>query len=150
MKIYLGSDHAGFSLKKKIKIFLDAKKIIYDDLGDFVKNEEDDYPDFVIPVARRVAREKDACGIVIGGSGQGEALAANKIKGIRTAVYYGGDLEIVRLSRQHNDVNILSLGARFLSEKEALKAISLWLKTPFSHSVRHIRRIKKLEKMGST
>lgn len=149
MKIYLGSDHAGFALKQKTKKYLDSEKIPYEDLGDFVKNEADDYPDFVIPVARRVMREKDARGIVIGGSGQGEAITANKLKGIRAIVYYGGDLEIIRLARKHNNANILSLGARFLTEKEALKAVDLWLKTPFSHSARHARRIKKIDKLGS-
>ena len=122
MKIYLGSDHAGFLLKQKIKKFLDKKRIEYEDCGDFVKNDNDDYPDFVVPVAKKVAGEKHARGIILGGSGQGEAIAANRVKGVRAAIYYGGNLNIVKLSREHNDVNILSLGARFINDKTAVKA----------------------------
>jgi ribose 5-phosphate isomerase B len=83
-------------------------------------------------------------GIVIGGSGQGEAIAANKVKGVRAAVYYGGSLDIVKLSRTHNDSNILSLGARFLTQEEAIEAIKVWLETPFNNEERHKRRIKKI------
>ncbi|MEN9626275.1 MAG: hypothetical protein RL557_603, partial [archaeon] len=131
MKIYLGSDHAGFALKQKIKIFLTKNKIPHEDLGDFSQNNTDDYPDFIIPVAKKVAQENQTKGIIIGGSGQGEAITANRIKGVRAVVYYGKNLNIIKLSREHNDANILSLGARFLSEKEALKAVEVWLKTSF-------------------
>ncbi|MEK6871626.1 MAG: RpiB/LacA/LacB family sugar-phosphate isomerase [Nanoarchaeota archaeon] len=149
VKIYLASDHAGFSLKQKIKKFLEKKKITCVDMGDFQKNDNDDYPDFVLPLAKKVAQEKNAKGIIVGGSGQGEAIAANKIKGVRAALYYGGNKNILKLSREHNDANILSLGARFLKEKEALSAINLWLKTPFSHDARHMRRINKVDELGS-
>ena len=146
VKIYLGSDHAGFLLKQKVKKYLDRKKIAYEDLGDFVKNRDDDYPDFVVPVARRVARDKNARGIVIGGSGQGEAIAANRMREVRAAVYYGGDLNTVQLSREHNNANVLSLGARFLTEKEALRAIELWLKSSFKGG-RHARRMRKIDQL---
>src|SRR3989344_6035572 len=114
VKIYIGGDHAGFFLKEKIKKYLVKKKYEVEDLGPFKYNSNDDYPDFVIPVAKKVAKEKNSRGIVIGGSGQGEAIAANKIKGIIAVVYYGGNENIIKLSRQHNNSNILSLGARFV------------------------------------
>jgi len=149
VKISLGSDHAGFSLKQKIKAFLDKKKILFEDLGNYKYNKNDDYTDFVLPVARKVAKYKNALGIIIGGSGQGEAIAANKIKGIRAVVYYGGSLKIIKLSKKHNNANILSLGARFLTEKEAIKAMRKWLKTKFSEKEKHKRRLKKINKLGS-
>lgn len=149
VKIYLGSDHAGFYLKEKIKKYFDEKKISYEDCGTFSYKKDDDYPDFIIPVARKVTKDKNNKGIVIGGSGQGEAIASNKIKGIRTAVYYGGNLKIVRLSKEHNNANVLSLGARFLNEKRAIKAVDLWLKTKFSNLSKHKRRVNKVNKLGN-
>ena len=146
VKIYIGGDHAGFFLKEKIKKYLVKKKYEVEDLGPFKYNSNDDYPDFVIPVAKKVAKEKNSRGIVIGGSGQGEAIAANKIKGIIAVVYYGGNENIIKLSRQHNNSNILSLGARFVKEKEAKRAIDIWLKTKFDGG-RHSRRLKKIEKI---
>ncbi len=156
MKIYLGSDHAGFELKEKIKKFLSYEYNKYEvvDFGAFALDPSDDYPDFVRPVALAVANDpENARGIVLGGSGQGEAMVANRISGVRAAVYYGpavalakeggGSDEIIKLSRQHNNANILSLGARFLNEEEVFKAIKLWLDTPFSGDERHKRRIAK-------
>ena len=143
--IFLGSDHTGFKLKEKIKKFLDKKKISYEDLGPKKYNKNDDYPDFVIPVAKKVAKNKNSKGIVLGYSGQGEAIAANKVKGIRAVVYYGKNPRIITLSRQHNDANILSLGAGFLKEKEAASAIDKFLKTKFKGG-RHKRRLRKIEK----
>ncbi|MFC1686062.1 RpiB/LacA/LacB family sugar-phosphate isomerase [Nanoarchaeota archaeon] len=143
MKIYLGADHAGFHLKEKIKKFLDKQGIEYEDKGPHKFNPLDDYPDFVIPAAKAVAKTKSK-GIILGGSGQGEAIAANKVKGIRSVVYYGGPTKLIKLSREHNASNILSLGARFLKEKEALKVVKLWLETPFSKDPRHKRRIAKI------
>lgn len=151
MKIYLGTDHAGFELKEKLKIFLLELGYEIEDLGNFVYDEQDDYPDFILPLARRVAESTTVVdsgnkGIVIGGSGQGEAMAANRIKGIRAAVVYNYNEDIVRLSREHNDANILSLAARFLSEEEAKKIVKLWLETDFSEEERHKRRILKIDK----
>ena len=143
--MFLGSDHRGFKLKEKIKKFLDKKKIFYEDLGPGLYNKDDDYPDFVIPAARKVAKNKGSVGIILGYSGQGEAIAANKVKGIRAIVYYGKNYKIVRLGREHNDANVLSLGAGFVKEKEALKAIDKFLKIKFKGG-RHKRRIKKIEK----
>ncbi|MFH1802123.1 MAG: RpiB/LacA/LacB family sugar-phosphate isomerase [archaeon] len=144
--IFLASDHAGFKLKEKIKdpLILNGHAIF--DCGPFSFNKEDDYPDFITPCAKRVAKTKNSLGIILGGSGQGEAIAANKIKGIRAAVFYGGDNKIISLSKEHNNANILSLGAFFLTTKEALKAVDLWLKTPFSNAARHKRRLGKIGK----
>jgi ribose 5-phosphate isomerase B len=145
MTIYIGADHRGFHLKEILKIFL--KEIGYEvvDFGNDHYDENDDYPDFVLPVAKKVAENPEQSrGIVLGGSGQGEAIAANKVKGIRAAVFYGGPEEIIKLSREHNNANILSLGASFLSEEQARQAIRIWLETPFSGEERHIRRIRKI------
>lgn len=104
----------------------------------------DDYPDFIMPLAKRIAASGGReVGIAVGHSGQGEAMAANRVRGVRAAVYYGGVLEIVRLTRDHNDANILSLGAHFLTDHEATRAVSLWLETPFSGDPRHVRRLRK-------
>jgi len=103
-----------------------------------------------LPVAKEVAKNPNKNkGIILGGSGQGEAMVANRIKGVRAVVYYGGPKKIIKLSREHNNANILSLGARFLTEDEAKKMVKLWLQTPFSNEKRHKRRIKKLEKIRS-
>lgn len=146
MKIYLATDHAGFELKEYLKKHLVMLEYDVEDCGAFVNDPQDDYPDFIEIAALKVAQTPTAKGIVIGGSGQGEAMAANKVKGIRAAVYYGGNEELVKLSREHNDANILSLGARFLSQEEALDVVKLWIKTPFSQDERHKRRIEKLDK----
>jgi len=147
MTIYLGSDHAGFELKAAVRDFLQKEGHEVADLGAFKNDKNDDYPDFILPVAHAVAHDamggKDSRGIIFGGSGQGEAMAANRVDSVRAAEYYGGDLKIVELSRQHNNANVLSIGARFVSEPKALEAIALWLKTPFSHDRRHERRIMK-------
>jgi ribose 5-phosphate isomerase B len=145
MKIYIGSDHAGYELKEKLKIFL--KDIGYEvtDKGAFKLDDEDDFPDFIVPVAEAVASNEGSFGIILGGSGQGEAMSANKIDGIRATEYYGGDPEVVKISREHNDANILSLGARFVDQESAEEAIRLFLETKFSGDERHIRRIEKLE-----
>ena len=146
MKIIIASDHAGYELKEKLKKYLEQIGVNYEDVGPKRFEEKDDYPDFVIPAAKKVAKNpKSAKGIVIGGSGQGEAIAANKIKGIRAAVFYGGPLDIVKLSREHNDSNILSLASRFLTEEQAKVAVDIWLKTSFPKEERHVRRIKKIE-----
>lgn len=144
--IYLGADHAGFELKEEIKKYLLSLGFDVEDCGALSLNLEDDYPDFVIPVAEKVALREGNFGIVFGGSGQGEAIATNKIKGIRAAVYYGGNLDIVKLSRQHNNANVLSLGARFLAVEQAKEAVKLFLETPFEGG-RHERRIEKINDM---
>jgi len=162
MTIYLASDHAGFELKKELIDYLNSKGFETQDLGPSHYDETDDYPDFIFPCALRVAQGKpDDAGIVIGGSGQGEAMVANKVKGIRAVVYYGNPStgtsaelsrmssgsDIIRLSKEHNNANILALGARFLTTKEAIEAVDLWLSTKFTGEERHIRRIEKINKL---
>jgi|SRR3989338_5938193 len=144
-KIFLGADHAGFELKEEVKSCLLGLGKEVEDEGAHTFNIEDDYPDFIVPVAKKVAQDPDNNkGIIFGASGQGETIAANKIKGVRAALYYGGDMKIVKLSRTHNNANILSLGARFLTKKDAIEAVKLWLETDFSNEKRHARRIKKI------
>ena len=145
MRIYLGADHAGYELKEKVKAWLKEKNHEVFDEGAFAFDKDDDYPDFVKIVAKQVASDSESMGIILGGSGQGEAMVANRFKGIKTAVYYGHSLEIVRLSREHNNSNILSLGARFLTAEEAKEAIIIWLTTKFSGDDRHIRRLIKID-----
>ena len=143
--IYLGTDHAGYTLKEAIKEHLIAKGHQVRDLGALNYDPEDDYPDLIFPVAESVARDPEGMGIILGGSGQGEAMAANRVPGVRATVYYDGPDEIVELSRTHNNANILSLGARFIETDRALQVIDRWLKVPFEGG-RHQRRIDKLDR----
>ena len=147
-KIILGADHAGFKLKEEVKKHILSKGYQVEDKGAFTFDQQDDYPDFIMLVANSVAKNPNSRGIIFGASGQGEAIVANKIKGIRAALYYGNNIEIVKLSRTHNNANILSLGARFLTKKQAIEAIKLWLSTDFSNEERHIRRVKKIDKIN--
>jgi ribose 5-phosphate isomerase B len=161
MKIAVTTDHAGFEQLGQLKIFLESIGHEYVDYGPESLDPDDDYPDFMFKAAKSVASGECQMGIILGGSGQGEAMAANRIKGVRCALFYGpvtakgaidaagtqsdDPYEILRLSRQHNDANVLSLSARFLSLEEMKKAIEIWLSTPFSGSERHARRVKKLD-----
>jgi len=146
--IYLASDHRGFQLKEKIKQWLTEWGYDFKDMGAFEYNPDDDYPDFVSEAARKVFEDSENNkAIVLGGSGQGEAMVANRYKGVRAAVYYGGPEGIIKMSREHNDANVLSLGASFLDDETVKKAIKLWLETPFSKEVRHKRRIEKIDKL---
>ena len=144
MKIHLATDHAGLKLKDKIKLYLTELGHEIIDHGAHEYDALDDYPDFIFPCAKAVAKDDQSRGIILGGSGQGEAMAANRIKGIRAAVYYNGPEEIIELSRQHNNANILSLGARFMSEKEIYRIIEIWFDTDFEAG-RHQKRINKLD-----
>lgn len=154
MKVYLASDHAGFKLKEALILYLRELGYGTEDCGAFEEDASDDYPDYILPCARHVARDPGSFGILFGASGQGEAMAANRIPGVRAAVFYGSSsvsqidaegsaLSIIESARAHNDANVLSLGARFISEEEAKRAVELFLATPFSGDSRHLRRIKK-------
>ena len=145
MKIYIAADHAGFNLKNYLKIQLLADGHDIEDCGAFDFDPLDDYPDFIIPAAEKVANQPNSRGIIIGGSGQGEAMAANRIQGVRAAVYYDGPIDIVKLSRLHNNANILSLGARFLSVERATEILNIWLEEKFEGE-RHENRINKLDR----
>ena len=142
--IYLGTDHAGFELKEFVKSFLEEENYNIVDKGAFWYDSEDDYPDFIFPAAEEVSADKSSRGIIFGGSGQGEAMAANRVTGVRAVGFYGIHDNIVKLSREHNNSNILSIGARFVDEEEVKKLLHLWLDTEFDGG-RHERRIKKLD-----
>ena len=145
MKIFLGSDHAGFALKNSISAMLSVQGHEVQDLGAHALDPADDYPATARAVARAVAAEPSARGVLFGMSGQGEAMAANRVGGARAVVFYGGPTEVLELSRAHNDANILSLGARFVAEAEAHEAVALWLAAPFSGEERHARRIAQID-----
>jgi len=145
MKIYIGSDHAGYELKEKLKKYLSEFDYEVIDKGAFEYKEFDDYPDYVEPVAHSVVEDEGSFGIVIGGSGEGEAMDANRTIGARACEFYGGNLDVVKVSREHNDANILSLGARFVTEEEAKNALDVFINTKFSGDERHVRRIEKLD-----
>ena len=146
--IYLASDHRGLAMKEKIKQWLSEWSYAYEDLGPTELDPTDDYPDFIHPAAAKVSEDPVSNrAIILGGSGQGEAIVANKYRGVRAVCYYGGDAEwVVKTTREHNDSNILSLGTSFLGEDEAKKVIKLWLETPFSGDERHVRRVKKIDR----
>ena len=140
--IVLATDHAGFELKEHVKAFLIKKGYDIKDFGALEYDGLDDYPDFILPAAKYISEHK-LLGIIFGGSGQGEAMAANRINGIRAAVFYNGPDEIVELSRLHNNANILSLPARFISIKETKDIVDHFLKTKFEEG-RHKRRVDKI------
>ena len=141
MKIAIGSDHAGFVYKEKIKEFLTEKGLAHHDFG--TDSEESvDYPQFIRPVALAVSRGEYDRGIVLGGSGNGEAMVANRVPGIRCALCW--NRETAGLSRKHNDANMLSLGARMVSEKQAIEIVQVWLNTGFEGG-RHVPRIRQID-----
>ncbi|MBI3290500.1 RpiB/LacA/LacB family sugar-phosphate isomerase [Candidatus Microgenomates bacterium] len=157
MKIYIGADHGGFKLKEELKGYLGELGFEIEDVGATELNPEDDYPDFVIPVALRLASvrlrslqalaqgkptREQAFGIVIGRSGNGEAIAANKVKGARAALCR--TVEDARLAKEKNDANVLSLGADSTDLEAAKTIVKTFLETPFSDNARHARRIKKI------
>jgi len=142
VRVYLGSDHAGYELKQRIVEHLSTLGHEPVDCGPHAYDAEDDYPPFVLLAATRTAADPDSVGIVLGGSGNGEAIAANKVSGIRCALAFSDDT--ARLSREHNNANCLSLGARMYDEQTALRFVELFLATPFSDEPRHVRRIAQL------
>lgn len=158
-KVYFAADHAGFSLKNALVEHVRTLGYEVEDLGTHTSDPEDDYPDYMTLLAKRVADEVGARGIIVGGSGQGEAMCANRVSGIRAAVFYGprqvtlsldidggrseDGYDAVRLPRRHNDANVLSVGARFVGADEADEAVRIFLETPFSTSTRHARRLAK-------
>jgi ribose 5-phosphate isomerase B len=139
-KIFISSDHAGFKLKELIKNQLKKKKIRYTDLGPF-NDERVDYPDFAHKVAKKVKTNKNHVGILVCGSGMGMNITANRHKNIRAAQCF--NLKSTKLSRLHNDANIITLGSRLLTKKNALEYVSIFLNTKFEGG-RHIKRIKKI------
>lgn len=144
MKIYLATDHAGFNHKEFLKAFLLQEGYQVVDCGATHYDAEDDFPDYIASAAEAVSRDPlDSKAVIFGGSGQGEAMLANQYKNVRAAVYYGGSHDILKLSREHNDANVLSFGARFVDESEVPVAVSLWLSTAPLKDAKYARRIKK-------
>jgi ribose 5-phosphate isomerase B len=139
MRVYVGSDHAGFELKNALVSHLTKAGHDVVDCGPASYDPDDDYPPFCIDTAQRVVADVGSLGIVLGGSGNGEQIAANKVAGVRAALAY--NLETAQLARQHNDANVLGLGARMHTETEAAAIVDAFLGTPFSHDPRHHRRI---------
>lgn len=161
MKVAIATDHAGFEQVKELKTYLQSLGHEVVDYGPKMLDPADDYPDFIIPAARAVAAGDCQAGIILGRSGQGEAMAANRIKGVRCALFYGTAIaksavdasgetshdpyEIVKYSRLHNHANMLSLAASYVSLEEMKNVIKLWLETEFTDEPRHLRRITKLD-----
>lgn len=152
MKIVIASDHAGFELKGYLVKSLQDKGYDVIDMGNSVYVESDDYPEYIKMVGDYISEHnnpKQYRGIVIGGSGQGENICVNKFKNVRSALIYGNDIglntEIAKLSRQHNNANVLALGARFIENKHAGDIVEIWLDEDFSNEERHIRRLTKIE-----
>jgi ribose 5-phosphate isomerase B len=147
MKIFLSSDHAGFELKEQVKNYLISVGQDVQDCGAEKYVETDDYPDTIVPGIKALVEygvEKGRA-IIFGGSGQGEAIIANRFKGIRAGLYYGGNLDVIRLLREHNNANVLSLGARMVQFDEAKAAVDMFLETDFTKEERHERRIAKID-----
>lgn len=164
MKVYLATDHTGLELKNKVKEFLQKEGYEVEDCGAYIYDKNDDYPDFINKAAEGVSKDpENTRGIIFGGSGQGEAMAANKSKNVRCALFYAPALatqviniegtkstdpfEMLKLTREHNDANMLSLSARFLKEEEAIRAVQIFLETPFSNAERHKRRINMIKRI---
>jgi ribose 5-phosphate isomerase B len=148
MRVYLGSDHAGFALKARLVAHLGTIGHDPVDCGAHTYDPDDDYPPPCIAAAERAAAEPGSLGIVIGGSGNGEQIAANKVRGIRAALVWSDDT--ARLAREHNDANVMSIGARNHSEEEAVRFAEVFLATPFSQGERHKRRIAMLTEYENT
>ncbi|HSD98948.1 MAG TPA: RpiB/LacA/LacB family sugar-phosphate isomerase [Patescibacteria group bacterium] len=160
MKIYLATDHAGFSLKEIVKDYLTGQGHNVEDCGAHALDHNDDFPDFISKAAEKISANPYDKAIIFGGSGQAEMMLANKYPGVRAALFYSpkeavgavdvtgktstDPYEIIVLAREHNDANILSLGARFLTDEEALEAVRIFLTTPFSKAERHERRLAKI------
>jgi ribose 5-phosphate isomerase B len=148
MRVYLGSDHAGFELKQHLVNHVSKQGYDVVDVGPHVYDSEDDYPPFCLATGAKVVADPGSLGIVIGGSGNGEQIAANKVAGVRAALAW--KVEIAQLARQHNDANVLSIGAREHTLDEAASFADAFLTTPFSGNERHARRISELTEYEHT
>jgi ribose 5-phosphate isomerase B len=154
MHIALSTDHAGYERLKTLRQYLESLGYHCEYFGPIQFDPDDDYPDFIKPASQAVSSGECERGIIMGGSGQGEAMVANRLPGVRCAVYYAPALaedgiDIITLSREHNDANMLSIGARFVSDDQVMEVCQRWLETGFSSEDRHIRRIKKIDGHGA-
>lgn len=163
MKIYLATDHAGFPLKEQVKAFLLSEGYEVEDKGAMQYDSNDDYPDYIALAAKAITEHPEDRAIIFGGSGQAEMIVANKFPNVRAVLFYGpihpvaaadvtgrqsdDPYEIIRLTREHNNANILSIGARFVTEDQVKRAVKIWLETSFSGDERHMRRIEKIRKL---
>ena len=163
MKVYLATDHAGLAIKNKVVEYLKSLGYEAVDCGPFEFDKDDDYPDLISKAAQNVSENPETFGIVFGGSGQGEAIVANKFKNVRCALFYSEAIpveaidisgnkstdsyEMLKLTRAHNNSNMLSLGIRFLTEEQILKAVKIFLESPFPGDERHKRRIDKIKEI---
>ena len=148
--IILASDHAGFAVKEAVKEFFvreykDKYSVL--DVGAHELKPDDDYPIYMSAAALKVAEDitGNTKAIIFGGSGQGEAMVANRFPGVRASVWYGGDQDILKKSREHNDANVLSIGARYVNEDATCDDVQVWLETAFSGDERHKRRIEQID-----
>jgi len=142
VKIHIGSDHAGLEFKNKIIAHLTNQGHQVTDHGPHTYDANDDYPVFCIPTAQAVAKDSTSFGIVLGGSGNGEQMAANKVKGVRAALVW--NIETAKLAREHNNANVISIGGRMHDEEFCLKLVDTFLNTPFPADARHVRRIGQI------
>ncbi|AXI77571.1 ribose-5-phosphate isomerase [Peterkaempfera bronchialis] len=148
MRVYLGSDHAGYDLKQHLVQWLKDAGHEPVDCGPHLYDAEDDYPPFCLRAAERTAADPEALGIVIGGSGNGEAIAANKVKGVRAALAWSEETAV--LGREHNNANVVSVGARMHTQEQATRFVEAFLNTPYSGAERHSRRIAMLTEYETT
>ena len=153
-KIYLATDHAGFAYKNIVRDLLEREyEELFEvvDCGSFKHDPADDYPIYISKAAQAVSSSpKNSQAIIFGGSGQGEAMVANKYPGVRATVYYGSETEILSLSKEHNNANVLSIGARFISEEVLEEVVRLWIGTKFQGGERHTRRINQIDELVVT
>jgi ribose 5-phosphate isomerase B len=146
--IHLACDHAGFTSKEMVRQWLEENAVVVVDHGATTLDVLDDFPDFISKAAQAVSNSSATSrAIIFGGSGQGEAMVANRYPHVRATVYYGGDESIVMLSRQHNDANVLSIGARFVDEETIRRIITVWLAEPFARDEKYERRNQKIERI---
>jgi ribose 5-phosphate isomerase B len=163
MKVYLVTDHAGLAIKSKVIEYLESLNYEPEDCGAFEFDKDDDYPDLISKAAKNVSENPESFGIIFGGSGQGEAMVANKFRNVRCALFYSlatpveaidisgnqssDPYEMIKLARAHNNSNMLSLGIRFLTQEQILKAVKIFLESPFPGAERHVRRIEKIKQI---
>ena len=148
MKIFLATDHAGFEHKEALKKHLIDNGHEVTDCGAEKLIPEDDYVPHIAMAARSISADPNQMAVIFGASGQGEAIAANRFPGVRAAVYYGGPKDIIELSRKHNNANVLSIGARFISIDEMINSVDFWLSVKFSDEERHSRRNKEIDSLN--
>lgn len=148
MRIHIGSDHAGLELKAALVEYLESKGHNVTDYGPYEFDAVDDYPDFCIPAAIATVADPGSLGIVLGGSGNGEQIAANKVKGVRAALAWS--IETAQLAKEHNNANVVGIGGRMHSIDECKRIIDAFIETPFTNDERHIRRINKITKYEDT